>query len=321
MTSTLCTNCSAVMSELWTQHDVDRFNIVISPDTCPICASIATNDTYSEDRVRKFERARYIVEKRSSDAANLYMECFSDGGNGFKVWFDIVPSDGKYYMQLSYFTGLKKCLGSNFQIQGTPSTDPLSRDAIAFLITKLKECLTKHPDCCRSTLQNRGKYPTRLLNLRSRTRSRIVLEDTNENREGHYISLLHCWGRYQPMKLTRQSVSRLRRGIQLNELPPTYHDAIEVCRLLDVTCIWINSMCIFQDDISDWNAQAGSMSEVYASALCNIAATNASDVSVGLRINYHHLAAKPFELSAPEKFWDGESKPRPRIKYLVLSHS
>jgi hypothetical protein len=92
----------------------------------------------------------------------------------------------------------------------------------------------------------------------------------------------HCWGTVQPVKLTARSEARLRAGIPDRELPASFKQAVAICRELDVRYLWIDSLCIRQDNLGDWNVQAALMGQVYASASCNIAATSAKDGTVGL---------------------------------------
>jgi hypothetical protein len=96
-----------------------------------------------------------------------------------------------------------------------------------------------------------------------------------------YISLSHCWGNSQPLRLTKSTEAALRAGISNRELPRTFRDAVAVCQQLDVSYIWIDSLCIRQDDPQDWAVEAAAMRSVYTNALCNLAATGASDSSMG----------------------------------------
>ncbi|KAF2124269.1 hypothetical protein P153DRAFT_258643, partial [Dothidotthia symphoricarpi CBS 119687] len=82
------------------------------------------------------------------------------------------------------------------------------------------------------------------------------------------------WGGSLPFTLTRGSERSLWTGVNIQELPKTFREAVEVWRDLDIPYLWIKSSRIFQDndDLSDWHREAASMRQVHASALCNIAA-------------------------------------------------
>ncbi|KAE8453294.1 hypothetical protein EG329_011361 [Mollisiaceae sp. DMI_Dod_QoI] len=62
----------------------------------------------------------------------------------------------------------------------------------------------------------------------------------------------------------------------------TFQDAIWVTQSLGFSYIWIDSLCIVQDDEDDWRQESALMSQVYGNAVVNIAATKAENGSVGL---------------------------------------
>ena len=47
-----------------------------------------------------------------------------------------------------------------------------------------------------------------------------------------------------------------------SEMPQTYKDTIYVVRLLGVRYIWIDSLCIFQDDNDDWVQESRAMARI-----------------------------------------------------------
>ncbi|KAL8914317.1 MAG: hypothetical protein Q9171_001037 [Xanthocarpia ochracea] len=84
------------------------------------------------------------------------------------------------------------------------------------------------------------------------------------------------------IQLTRQNISALKRRISVNELPQTFRDMILISRSLQIQYIWIDSLCIVQDDKEDWKTEAAKMWQVYSNAYVNIAATSSSNSSQGL---------------------------------------
>jgi len=55
-------------------------------------------------------------------------------------------------------------------------------------------------------------------------------------------------------------------------LPPAFRDAIDIARRLDVRYLWIDSLCIIQDDQLDWQTESARMSTIYQQALLTISA-------------------------------------------------
>jgi len=127
--------------------------------------------------------------------------------------------------------------------------------------------------------------PTRLLEITNDGSPgvRLVL-NTVDNICGPYVTLSHCWGKADFLRLEKRTFERMRAGIDVFELPKTFRDAVAVTQWLDVRYLWIDSLCIFQDkdDLGDWLLESSLMERVYASGLCNIAATASSDSSQGL---------------------------------------
>lgn len=67
----------------------------------------------------------------------------------------------------------------------------------------------------------------------------------------------------------------------MNELPKTFQDAIHVTRALGFQYLWIDSLCIVQDDAEDWAAESRRMEHVFSSAYVTIAASCASGTGDG----------------------------------------
>jgi hypothetical protein len=64
-------------------------------------------------------------------------------------------------------------------------------------------------------------------------------------------------------------------------LPKTFHDVVLITRFLNVQYLWIDSLCIVQDDILDWEVEAAKMASVYAGVYLTIAASGAKDSNGG----------------------------------------
>ncbi len=65
-------------------------------------------------------------------------------------------------------------------------------------------------------------------------------------------------------------------------LPLSFQDAVRITKGLGLRYLWIDSLCIIQDDAADWEEQAAQMADVYRSAYLTVAASAAADSSVGV---------------------------------------
>jgi hypothetical protein len=68
----------------------------------------------------------------------------------------------------------------------------------------------------------------------------------------------------------------------VSHLPKTLQDAIRLTQELGIRYIWIDSICIIQDDKEDWEHESANMLSVYANASLTIAASNGNDSHKGL---------------------------------------
>lgn len=130
-----------------------------------------------------------------------------------------------------------------------------------------------------------------------------------------YVTLSHCWGSGQYLKLTTATNDRLRAGFDITLLPPTFRDAVRIARRLGVRYLWIVPLCILLDSPSDWDKETLAMADIYRGAYCNIAATGATDGNVGLSYdgNVHFVERSFVQVQWPdsslEKF---RAKPKRR---------
>jgi heterokaryon incompatibility protein (HET) len=85
------------------------------------------------------------------------------------------------------------------------------------------------------------------------------------------------------MMLTKCTLSQLKNGtIPLDKFDPAIRDAILVTRALEITYIWIDALCIFQDDKGkDWNEQSSKMNEIYGGSTLTLVVANSDSVTNG----------------------------------------
>lgn len=60
----------------------------------------------------------------------------------------------------------------------------------------------------------------------------------------------------------------------MEELPTTFQHAVIITQKLDVRFLWIDSLCIVQDDPSDWEVEASKMASIYSASFLTIAAVS-----------------------------------------------
>jgi hypothetical protein len=91
-----------------------------------------------------------------------------------------------------------------------------------------------------------------------------------------YIALSYCWGSpliSQPPLSTKRDTLRARcERIPIESMPQAFRDVVEVARKLGLQYVWIDSLCIIQDDIMDWQAESAEMKEIYGNAYLTVVA-------------------------------------------------
>ena len=150
----------------------------------------------------------------------------------------------------------------------------------------LSNCSSYHTKC-KPLMSVENYYPTRLIEVRANSSDgELQLYSTSDvSTKEPYMTLSHCWGTSQFLRLTSSTLNRLQKGFNLAELPPTFQDAVMVTRALGIKFLWIDALCIIQDSNVDWQHEASLMSQVYSNSICNISALDAHDSTGGLFFN------------------------------------
>ncbi|KAH8664816.1 heterokaryon incompatibility protein-domain-containing protein [Ilyonectria robusta] len=180
---------------------------------------------------------------------------------------------------------------------------------VAIIRHWLSVCTSSHTNCpnwASSRRIGRRHLPTRVLDVGRVGDESIRLHLSLDSDTSDYIALSYCWGpRKNPIMTTRDSLSRhINTGINVSDLPETLRDAVHLTRLLNVKYLWIDALCIVQQDRDDWIREAAQMSSVYSQALLTIAADGAADTYAGLfreRSERHGTSVElPWPLEEPD---------------------
>lgn len=67
-----------------------------------------------------------------------------------------------------------------------------------------------------------------------------------------------------------------------HRLPKIIKDAMTLVEMLDERYLWIDSLCIVQDDEDDKSIQIAVMNQIYSSSVLTIAAASGDNVDAGL---------------------------------------
>ena len=140
-----------------------------------------------------------------------------------------------------------------------------------------------------------------------------------------YVALSYVWGN----ATTLQNAKDIKEDLGLDnalqdrmeELPNTIKDAISFTNKIGERYLWVDSLCIIQDDPEDKTSQIAAMDLIYSSAALTIAVTSGDSANAGFsgmsagprRFEQHFanvqgicLANRPFEfsLAVNDSAWD-----------------
>ncbi|EMD93600.1 hypothetical protein COCC4DRAFT_191399 [Bipolaris maydis ATCC 48331] len=187
-------------------------------------------------------------------------------------------------------------------------------DELTLMRTWLSNCATKHPKC--KQIASQGS-PKRVLDVRAFANSNDIrlVDWQSVPTTAKYVTLSHCWGpvNQRPICTSKATLSDRMLRIQFKDLSMTFQDAVKICRDLDQQYLWIDSLCIIQDDREDWSQQAGAMASIYGGSFVTLAALSSADSTQGCRTRSRN-AGMP-KLSRYQDFSFGSQRVR------ILEHS
>ncbi|KAI3316851.1 HET-domain-containing protein [Xylariaceae sp. AK1471] len=165
----------------------------------------------------------------------------------------------------------------------------------------VRYCQLNHSEC-RGSVGNDGNrevinpasIPSRLLRL-YRDESGILLAQITGRDMQHQIPtpevsrrgfavLSYCWGGPQPIQLTRETAT-LAQVYPVTMLPKTLADAAWFTHQLGLDYLWVDALCIMQDEPDDKGREIPRMGQYYGDATVTICAALANTCSSGFLRN------------------------------------
>ncbi|TKA36474.1 hypothetical protein B0A54_13475 [Friedmanniomyces endolithicus] len=171
----------------------------------------------------------------------------------------------------------------------TPASYTGARACLDLAHSWLKTCQASHDECKSRPLKPLAA-PSRLLWVPP-CGSDVTNLAVREARLGEYqpgvpyISLSHRWG--SPAQLLLKTTNRpaLRLSIPVAGLKKSVQDASTLVQRFGVSYLWVDTLCILQDDPQDLAREIADMHNIYSNAVCNIAASDAEADDEGCFVN------------------------------------
>ncbi|PSN66379.1 HET-domain-containing protein [Corynespora cassiicola Philippines] len=178
-------------------------------------------------------------------------------------------------------------------------------------MSQLSECNSNH-DICRAHHLRRQEIPFTKTFFIDTTQNCLVLKDTSKR----YLALSYVWGQTPMFKTTSSNVETLQQPGSLIEIESAFssvvQDAVKVTKELGERYLWVDALCIPQDDEAQLNYMVARMDSIYAQAYLTIVAMSANDadsplpgVRRGTRspgISLIHRVVPPHEKHSPSTY-------------------
>lgn len=192
------------------------------------------------------------------------------------------------------------CVGLWLRIPRLRKEEALCDDNVQFMKSALARCVSACPHVGAG-----GFLPTRLIDLgpgASAGPVRLVLASsitspTAGEEVPKYAALSYCWGSPSsgpPQPCTNRGNLQARKT-GITEITPVLRDAIRVCKSLDIRYLWVDALCIVQDDTADWEKESVSMAMVYERAFVTICAPVSTSCWEGFLDRDRRLVSIPFQ--------------------------
>lgn len=144
-------------------------------------------------------------------------------------------------------------------------------------------CESYHTECCHNPLQV-SIPPARPHWFIDTFRMSLVPATSAHG----YVALSYVWGLLPALKTTKSNLDEYRKPGSFavpktyKKIPKTIRDAIHVTRTLEVKFLWVDALCIVQDDEENLTDQINNMASIYAYASLTIVAAQGDTSRHGL---------------------------------------
>jgi len=251
-----------------------------------------------------------VYQRRDGDggAEDKYFECiihYKDKGDAghlmsghmsLEVWADEGNVlDTRYLIGTRSLISMKGTPASATFVTQPPLFTHSLKDVSRLAQSWLENCQSLHTHC---PAVEETALPSRLLSVSGDDEIPTVRLVETGGTVGRYCALSHCWGaeHKRPLRTKRDNYQQHLEDIGFERLPATFQHTVLLIRSIGIRFVWIDSLCIVQDDCQDWEDEAKEMGKIYRNAAFVIAAAGSRDSTEGL---FNQELTQPAIVSAP----------------------
>ena len=246
--------------------ELGRFQDVAKRDRCPLCKLVI--QALSSHSRRHWKTGVYPVE-------TCYLGRYDEKSNRpvLEVWFDSTSETLPDGMS-GHITTLEQILPLHQPlVQDTSEAREISRAQlvgekadISRIQGWMKICASRHgPNCNppKSYASEKSDLSLLLVDVR---RMRLAECDWSSR----YLALSYVWGTSKGLRSTKANIHHLQQPGALREvrgeLPRAINDAIDLTEAMGEPYLWVDALCIVQDDYGSKAAYISRMNQIYSNA-------------------------------------------------------
>ncbi|KAI0161463.1 heterokaryon incompatibility protein-domain-containing protein [Xylariaceae sp. FL1272] len=277
--------------------------VKLNTDLCDICQTIGFNKEPSEKPAYSLGYLGDLKQRSSCPFCKLVLEAMQDDRiihpqpiAHYETHEIRVFRQGPKKLHIQPLPTYSKVLFDS-EVKGFDKV--AASDAIDFDMVKcwLRSCETEHTKC----IPNQGPFDVNLSFFRCIDVIDMCIVPVSITSQ--YVALSYKWGECKPFLLLKPNKDDLfaKDGIKRNwdSIPRTIRDSIEFVRKVDCRYIWIDQLCLIQDDDNDRGIGITAMDLVYEQAHFTIIAGSGTDADSGLpgvrahsRISSHQITSE-----------------------------
>jgi hypothetical protein len=179
-----------------------------------------------------------------------------------------------------------------------PIADALHPKNLSWILEELNQCQRSH----RHNVDDANKFlPSRLIHVGDDAQGilphLVIVDYRLRRRAPEYVALSYCWGTpaesATQFKTEQNTLKDRMAGFELDAMTKVMQDAVVTTRKLSIRYLWIDAVCIIQDDNADWERESSTMGDVYRHAYVTICAMASPSCHIGF------LERNPPSISVP----------------------
>ncbi|KAK4556980.1 hypothetical protein LTR86_005961 [Recurvomyces mirabilis] len=223
----------------------------------------------------------YVEHIKNVELTGTYHSTWTCGGETIDVRYALVGEPAyRLPLQGRYSGKESPTPEETAKASGEIEADPLSPTAITKYRRWIAKCSREHMRCKRVS----QSQPKRLLELLDLTNEMSDIRLVSSNiiaPDAQYVALSYCWGKDEPLKTDRTNIWQHQDRIEFAKLARTHQDAVKLVRKLGIRYLWIDALCIVQDDPGEWTAEAARMGKIFHGAAFDLVVARASSATEG----------------------------------------